>query len=139
MDATVNWKNGLSFVGVANSGIEVPMGTSIEHGGAGDAASPMEMILIALGGCTSFDVISILKKKQQDVTGLQIKVHGDRSEDHPKVYTKITMEYIVTGHHLDPEAVRRSVELSESKYCSVSAMLRKAAEITVKTTILEAE
>jgi putative redox protein len=98
----------------------------------------MEMILIALGGCTAFDVVSILQKKRQDVTDFEILVHGDRTEEHPKVYTDITLEYVVTGHGLDPEAVDRAVELSETKYCSVSAMLRKAANITIKTTVKEA-
>jgi len=138
MDAKVIWKNGLSFTGVSGSGFEIPMGTSVEHGGAGDGMSPMEMVLIALGGCTAFDVISILKKKQQEVTAFEIKVHGDRATEHPMVYTDITLEYIVTGHHIDPVAVTRAVELSEGKYCSVSAMLSKAANIKIKTTVLEA-
>ena len=84
------------------------------------------------------DVISILEKKQQKVTGFEIKLHGDRAETHPKVYTDITVEYIVTGTNLDPEAVNRAVELSETKYCSVNAMLRKTANITTKVTIKEA-
>lgn len=138
MDAKVTWKNGLSFNGVANSGFDVPMGTSVEHGGANDGSSPMELVLIALGGCTAFDVISILKKKQQDVTAFEIRVHGDRATEHPMVYTDITLEYVVTGHNVDPVAVDRAIELSEGKYCSVSAMLGKAANITVKSTVLEA-
>lgn len=138
MDAKVTWKNGMSFTGVANSGFVVPMGTSVEHGGANDGSSPMELVLIALGGCTAFDVISILKKKQQDVTAFDIRVHGDRAKEHPMVYTDITLEYVVTGHNVDPVAVDRAIELSEGKYCSVSAMLGKAANITVKSTVLEA-
>jgi putative redox protein len=138
MDAKVTWKSGMSFTGVSGSGFEVPMGTSVEHGGAGDGASPMELVLVALGGCTAFDVISILRKKQQDVTAFEIKVHGDRATEHPMVYTDITLEYVVTGHNVDPAAVARAVELSEGKYCSVSAMLSKAANITVKITVLEA-
>ena len=138
MDAKVTWKNGLSFTGVANSGFVVPMGTSVEHGGANDGSGPMELVLIALGGCTAFDVISILKKKQQDVTAFEIRVHGDRAAEHPMVFTDITLEYVVTGHNVDPVAVDRAIELSEGKYCSVSAMLGKAANITVKSTVLEA-
>jgi putative redox protein len=138
MDAKVTWKSGMSFTGVSGSGFEVPMGTSVEHGGAGDGASPMELVLVALGGCTAFDVISILKKKQQDVTAFEILVHGDRATEHPMVYTDITLEYVVTGHNVDPTAVARAVELSEGKYCSVSAMLSKAANIKIKTTVLEA-
>lgn len=137
MDAKVTWKGNMSFEGVAESGHVVPMGTAVEHGGADDGASPMELVLLALGGCTSMDVVPILKKKQQDVTAFEIRIHGDRAADYPKVYTNITLEYVVTGHHIDPEAVRRAIELSETKYCSVSAMLSKAANITIKTTILE--
>jgi putative redox protein len=139
MDAKITWKSGMSFTGVADSGFVVPMGTAVEHGGANDGVRPMEMILIALGGCTAFDVISILQKKRQDVTDFEIRVHGDRASEHPMVYTDITLEYIVTGHALDPEAVHRAVELSETKYCSVSAMLRKAANINIVTTINEAK
>jgi putative redox protein len=139
MDAKVRWKSGLSFAGTTGSGYSVPMGTSVEHGGADDGASPMELVLVALGGCTAFDVISILKKKQQDVTDFEIIVHGDRATEHPMVYTDITLEYVVTGHGIDPAAVARAVELSETKYCSVSAMLSKAARITIKTTVLEAK
>lgn len=137
MDAKVTWKKGLSFNGVAGSGFEIPLGTSIEHGGAGDGASPMELLLIGLGGCTGMDVISILEKKRQEVTHFEIKLHGIRAEEHPKVYKEITLEYIVTGHNVDPEAVKRAVELSETKYCSASAMLNKTAEIKTKITVLE--
>jgi putative redox protein len=137
MDAKVTWKHGLSFSGVADSGFEVPLGTSTEHGGEGDGTSPMELILIGLGGCTGMDVISILEKKQQKVTHFELKLHGVRSETHPKVYKEITLEYIVTGHAVDPEAVKRAVELSETKYCSVSAMISKTAEIKTKITVLE--
>ncbi len=138
MDAKVTWKNGLSFTGETGSGFTIPLGTSVEHGGDGSGPGPMEVVLMALGGCTGLDVISILEKKQQKVTGFEIKLHGDRAETHPKVYTDITVEYIVTGTNLDPEAVNRAVELSETKYCSVNAMLRKTANITTKVTIKEA-
>ena len=137
MDAKVTWKKGLSFNGVAGSGFEIPLGTSVEHGGAGDGASPMELLLIGLGGCTGMDVISILEKKRQEVTHFEIKLHGIRAEEHPKVYKEITLEYIVTGHNVDPEAVKRAVELSETKYCSASAMLNKTAEIKTKITVHE--
>ena len=137
MDAKVTWKNGLSFTGVADSEIEIPIGTSVEHGGAGDGISPMEMLLVAVGGCSGMDVVSILEKKRQKVTHFEILVHGDRADEHPKVFNKITVEYVVTGDHLDPEAVKRAVELSETKYCSVMATLRKTAEITIKITLKE--
>jgi putative redox protein len=137
MDAKVTWKKDMSFTGVAGSGFDIPIGTSVEHGGAGDGTSPMELLLVALGGCTGMDVVSILEKKRQVVTGFEVRVHGDRVDEHPKVYKAITVEYVVTGHSVDPEAVRRAVELSETKYCSVMATLRHTAEITTKFTIIE--
>ena len=132
MDAKLTWKSGMSFKGVANSNIEVPLDASVEHGGGGAGVVPMEMILMGLGGCTAMDVISILSKKRQEVTSFEILLHGDRAMEHPKVFTDITIEYVVKGKGLDPDAVARAVELSENKYCPGMAMLRKAANI--KTT-----
>ena len=100
--------------------------------------SPMELVLVSLGGCTAMDVISILEKKRQEVTNFEILLHANRSSEHPKVFTEITIEFVVTGHGIDEEAVKRAVELSESKYCSVSAMLSKTANIQTKITIKEA-
>lgn len=129
MDAKLTWKSGLAFTGVADSNIKVPLDASIAHGGGGEGVVPMEMILMGLGGCTAMDVISILAKKRQEVTSFEIKLHGDRVTEHPKVFTDITIEYIVKGKNIDPEAVARAVELSENKYCPGMAMLRKAANI----------
>jgi len=98
---------------------------------------PMELLLIGLAGCTSMDVISILQKKRQSLTGLQTKVIAERAEEHPKVYTKIHVEYVVTGKGVKPEAVERAIELSETKYCSAMAMLRQTAEITNSYRIVE--
>jgi putative redox protein len=84
------------------------------------------------------DVISILEKKRQQVTAFEVKTQGQRAADHPRIFTDIEIEYIVTGHNIDSAAVQRAVELSESKYCSAQAMLSKAARITNKITILEA-
>jgi putative redox protein len=137
MDAKLTWKNGLAFTGIADSGVSLAVDTSVAHGGSGEGVAPMEMILMGLGGCTGMDVISILEKKRQEVTNFEIRVHGDRAEEHPKVFTHIVVEYVVSGHQIDPEAVKRAVELSETKYCSVMAMLRKAAEVETKITIQE--
>ena len=138
MDATVTWKDGMVFDGVANSGYHVTMDTNKEVGGSDSAVRPMELILIALGGCTAMDVVPILAKKRQEVTAFEIRIHGDRAQEHPHVYTEITLEYVVTGHNIDPAAVARAIELSETKYCSVSAMLQKAAKVNTKYTIIEA-
>ncbi|MHC1739679.1 MAG: OsmC family protein [Anaerolineaceae bacterium] len=139
MDAKVTWKSGLAFTGISDSGFAVPIDTSVEHGGSGEGVSPMEMLLIGLGGCSGMDVVSILAKKRQVVTQFEILLHGDRATDHPKVFTNITVEYVVTGHDLDPESVKRAVELSETKYCSVMATLRKTAEIKVVITIKDGD
>lgn len=91
--------------------------------------TPMEFLLAGLGGCTAMDVISILRKKRLDVTDYRLDVTGVKAADHPKVYTEITVRHIVTGRNIPEEAVRRSIELSEEKYCSAFAMLSKAAPI----------
>lgn len=136
MDAKLTWKSGMAFKGVGNStDFEIPLDAAPDHGGAGTGASPMELMLMGLGGCTAMDVISILEKKRQKVSGFEILLHADRAGDHPKVFTDITLEYIVTGQDIDEEAVKRAVELSETKYCSGMAMMRKAAPISTKVTI----
>ncbi|HNR46391.1 MAG TPA: OsmC family protein [Anaerolineaceae bacterium] len=138
MGAKVTWKSGFSFTATADSGFELPLGVSSEAGGADDGFRPMELLLVGLAGCTAMDVISILEKKRQQVTAFEVKTQGQRAADHPRIFTDIEIEYIVTGHNIDPAAVQRAVELSESKYCSAQAMLSKAARITNKITILEA-
>jgi putative redox protein len=137
MDAKVTWNNGLNFTGIAESGFPLPLDTTVDHGGSGQGTSPMEMILIGLGGCTAMDVISILQKKRQDVTAFEVVLHGERATEHPKVYTEITMEYIVTGHGVELESVERAVELSEGKYCSVNGMLKQSVKINTKCTVRE--
>lgn len=138
MGAKVTWKSGFSFTATADSGFELPLGVSSEAGGADDGFRPMELLLVGLAGCTAMDVISILEKKRQQVTSFEVKTQGQRAADHPRIFTDIEIEYIVTGHNIDSAAVQRAVELSESKYCSAQAMLSKAARITNKITILEA-
>ena len=138
MDAKVTWQGNLTFEGTANSGFKVPLGTEPEVGGNNDGFKPMELLLTGLAGCTAMDVISILKKKKQDVTGFEVKAHADRKSDHPRVFTHVVLEYIVTGHHVDPAAIERAIELSEIKYCPAQAMLKKAVEIEHKVTLLEA-
>lgn len=98
---------------------------------------PMELLLIGLAGCTSMDVVSILQKKRQPITGLETNVTAERAEEHPKVYTTIHVEYVVKGSGVKPEAVERAIELSETKYCSAAAMLRQAAELTTSYRIVE--
>ncbi|NLG97847.1 MAG: OsmC family protein [Chloroflexi bacterium] len=139
MNAKVTWKGRMSFDGTAASGFTVPLGARVEHGGDGDGFSPLELLLVGLAGCTAMDVISILQKKRQEVTGFEVSVEADRVADHPRVFSHVTVEYRVTGKNLDRAAVERAVELSETKYCSASAMIAKSATIESKITILEPE
>ena len=139
MDAKVIWKSGMSFDGIGGSGFSLPMGTSVASGGKGDGFSPMELLLVGLAGCTAMDVISILEKKRQEVTAFEVRVQGERADEHPRVFKEITIEFMVTGRNVDALAVERAVELSSTKYCSAEAMLGKVAHIAHKITILEAE
>jgi putative redox protein len=98
----------------------------------------MELLLTGLIGCTAMDVISILQKKKQQVTDFEVKAHAEKATAHPKVFTHILIEYIVSGHQLDPAAVDRSIELSVTRYCPANAMLSQAVEIETRATIIEA-
>jgi putative redox protein len=138
MEAKVIWKGKLSFNGSADSGFTVPLDGSKDTGGDDDGFRPMELVAIGLAGCTAMDVISILTKKRQDVTGLEVRVHSEKAETHPHIFTHMTIEYIVSGHAIDPAAVDRSIELSSAKYCPVQAMLNKTVAIDHKVTLLEA-
>lgn len=135
MDAKVTWKgSGMEFTGVADKGFHIDMGSKEEQG-----PTPTEMLLMGLGGCTAMDCILVLTKKKEDVTGFEIKLHGERAETYPQKFVKIEMEYIFTGHNLDPQKVQRAVDLSSNKYCSVKGSLDPAIEFDVKVTINEAE
>src|SRR5262249_2340379 len=109
----------MRFDGISGSGHTIRMDATTDVGGQESGATPMELLLVALAGCTGMDVISILHKKRQQVTGYEIVAHGVRADEHPKVYTQITVEHVVTGYHVNPAAVARAIELSESKYCGV--------------------
>ena len=122
LDTKVTWKKRLSFTSTGANGFTVPLGAEPEVGGDNDGFEPMELIAIGLAGCTAMDTISILRKKQQDVTAFEVLVHAERAADFPKVFTHITLEYIVEGHQVDPKAVERSIELSATKYCPAQAM-----------------
>lgn len=138
MNAKVTWKGRLSFTGTADTGFSVPLGASPAVGGDNDGFRPMELIATGLAGCTAMDVISILQKKQQQVSGFEVRVQAEQASEHPHVFTHIVIEYVVSGHHVDPAAVDRAIELSATKYCSAQAMLAKVVPIEHKVTILEA-
>ena len=133
-EASAVWQDGLAFEATAGSGFTVRM----DSPAGGSGFSPMELVLVGLAGCTGMDVIDVLRKKRQAVTGLSIQVQGQRAEAHPRQYTAIRIVYVVTGHQVEAEAVRRAIELSETKYCSVSATLRGTAQITSAFEVREA-
>jgi putative redox protein len=136
MDATITLQDNMHFTAVANSGVPIHIDSTPPEGHLRQGPSPMELVLFALGGCTAMDVISILRKKRQDVTGFEVRVHGDRVTTYPMVFTDFVIEYVVRGVNIDPEAVARAVELSIENYCPVHAMLEKAAHIATKITIV---
>ena len=138
MDASVVWKKGMSFTGTGfKSNFSLPLGASPKVGGDNDGFRPLELVLVGLAGCTAMDVISILEKKRQQVTAFEVKAHGDQADEHPRSLTKFEIDYIVTGKGIDRQAVERAVELSQTKYCSVAATVRKAGPIETKITIRE--
>ncbi len=137
MDALVNWNGRMTFTGTADSGFAVKLGTVPDVGGDNDGFRPLELMLVSLAGCTGMDVISILKKKQQDVTGFEVRVHASQQSEHPHIFTHILVEYLVTGRNVAPAAVERAIELSVSKYCPAQAMLSKAVQIEHKYIIAE--
>jgi len=137
MDAKVIWQQGLTFTGTADSGFSVPLGADPGVGGADDGFHPLELMAVSLAGCTAMDVISILKKKRQDVTAFEVSVHAERAQEHPRVFTQIKVEYLVTGHHVEQAAVERAMELSKTTYCPAQAMLARVAEIELSYQIIE--
>ncbi|MCK5140435.1 MAG: OsmC family protein [Thermodesulfovibrionia bacterium] len=126
----ITFTDGMQFVGVADSGHAVVMDAPASVGGNNTGANPMELLLMAFGGCSGMDVISILRKKKQNVSKLELDVEGEMAKDHPHMYTSMHIEYIATGKNISEDAVKRAIELSLEKYCSVGATLGKAAKIT---------
>ena len=137
MQARVTLDHGMTFVGKADTGFKVNMSSAKSSGGDEDGFRPMELLLVGLGGCTAMDVISILRKKREDVTGLELVLDADRSGGHPSVFTNIRINYIVSGHEVSPKAVERAIELSESRYCPAMAMLSESANIELAYEIIE--
>lgn len=129
---------GMQFDVESGSGHTVILDAAKHGGGRNAGFVPMEMLLIGLAGCTGMDVISILRKKRQQVTGYEVRVRGERAEDYPMVFTDITVEHIITGHDVSPQAVARAIELSETRYCGAGAMLGKTARLKHSFRIVEA-
>jgi putative redox protein len=136
VEAKAIWVTDRQFVGESGSGHAVVMDASIQGGGQGTGPSPMELLLVGMAGCTGIDVVSILEKGRHAVTGVEVAVRAERASEPPRVFTHIEVEYLVWGRNLPEKAVRRAIELSESKYCSASIMLGKTAEIRTSYTII---
>lgn len=135
MKASVKWVEDWTFVGRSQSGHSIVLGgrPGPEAKDSG-APSPMELVLLAMGGCTAIDVVSILEKKRQPIKGFEINIDSERAEDYPRVFSGVELEYVLYGD-LDPKAVEDAVQLSMEKYCSVSAMVETKAKITYRIRI----
>lgn len=130
MNVRVKWMDNMTFVGEAGSGHAIVMDGPPDHGGRNLAPRPMEMVLLGLGGCTAFDVVSMLKKARQAVTNCEVNIEAERADAIPAVFTHIHIHFAISGERLSEQHVQRAVDLSTEKYCSVTAMLAKTAEIT---------
>ncbi len=130
MKARVKWVEDVMFLGESGTGHTIVMDGPEDAGGHGTGMRPMELLLLGLGGCTSFDVITMLKKSRQDINDCVVEIDSERSDEIPKVFTKINVHYTVTGKDLKEAHVKRAVSLSTEKYCSASLMLGKTAEIS---------
>ena len=139
MKARVKWLDHMTFVGESGSGHSVVMDGPPEAGGRNLGIRPMEMVILGLGGCSSFDVVSILTKTRQDITNCHVEITAERADTDPKVFTKIHAHFVVEGKNLDDKRVAKAVSLSADKYCSVSIMLAATVEITHDYEIIEAK
>jgi putative redox protein len=137
LQATVKWTDGLQFVGQSGSGHAVVMDGYPEVGGNNTGMRPMELLIVGLGGCTGMDVVSILTKKRLQVTGLAVNVKGNPAADYPKKYTEIEIEFVITGKGLTDEPVKKAVDISMEKYCSVKASLEGTAKVSYTYRIVE--
>ncbi len=130
MKARVKWIEDVLFLGESGTGHSLIIDGPEEMGGHGTGMRPMELLLLGMGSCTAFDMVQMLKKSRQDIHDCVVDITSDRSEEIPKVFTKIHVHYTITGKNVKESQVKRAVELSTEKYCSASLMLGKTAEIT---------
>lgn len=137
MKTRVKWIDGMAFMGESGTGHALVMDGAPENGGRNLGPRPMEMLLLGLGGCTAFDVVMILQKGRQPIKDCQVEIEAERAEDHPKVFTKVHMRYLVKGRGLSADAVHRAVELSVDKYCSATHVINKTAAMTHEVVIEE--
>lgn len=133
---SVEWEDGMRFLGESD-GQSVYLDADEAVGGKGSGTSPMKLLLLGVAGCTAMDVISILRKKRQKVTGLRVEARGRQADEHPRVFEDIDLVYEVRGRGVEPKAVERAIELSEERYCPAIATVRGTAEIQSRYEILE--
>lgn len=139
MKTIVKWKGLRLFQGTVESGHSVLMDGPVEFGGQDAGPRPMELLLIGLGGCTAYDVVSILEKKRLDLTGLEVELDADKAKTHPKVYTEIRVHFKISGRNIPEKAVQQAIDLSENKLCSASAMLKQTAKINISYELQDSE
>ena len=135
--AKISWVDGALFVAEGGSGHSFTMDGSPEVGGRNLASRPMEVVLMGMGGCTAIDVVSMLKKQRQDIEGVEVALEAERAGEHPMVFTSVKLVYTVRGRKLNKALVERAVSLSDEKYCSATAMIRKSAAITHEVVLVE--
>jgi len=133
----LNWKGNFRFEAKTEKGLTANFDAPSKYGGEDTAPTPMETVLACLAGCTSFDVVNILKKKRQTISDYSLVAEAERSQEPPEVFTKIHIKYIIKGKNISPQAVERAIQLSYEKYCSVGAMLKKTAEISTSFEIIQ--
>jgi len=139
MKTTVKWIDNVMFVAESGSGHSVVLDGAVEGGGRNMGMRPMEMLLIGLGGCTAYDVVTILRKSHQTIAACRVEVEAERAKETPKVFSRIHVHFVVTGRALKEAQVKRAVSLSAEKYCSASIMLGKTATITHDYEIITSE
>ena len=130
METQLKWAGNAAFIDTASSGHTVVMDGPAEGGGRNLGPRPMEMLILGMGACSTYDVVSILKKSRQEITDCEIKITSQRADSDPKVFTDIQLHFIVSGHNLKQKQVERAIKLSAEKYCSASIMLGATANIT---------
>ena len=137
MKSNVKLTEDMQFIATADSGHAVVMDAPASVGGKNTGTKPSELVLMGLGGCTGMDVISILRKKKQDVTGFEMNVTGETPESHPRTFTDIHVEYIITGRDISEDAVKRAIDLSKDKYCLVGMTLAKGSNMTYSYKVIQ--
>ena len=135
--AKISWVEGALFVAEAGRGHTITMDGAPDIGGRNLASRPMEVVLMGMGGCTAIDVVAMLRKQRQDIEGVEVSLVAERAEDHPKVFTSVKLVYTVRGRKLNRALVERAVSLSDEKYCSATAMVKKSADVTHEVVLVE--